>query len=356
MASIFGREYSRAEVLRKVGNISQLGGVETVELQDGRAQGVKAVRVRTGPLAFTVLAGNALDIYDFSYMGTSLCWHSPTGIAAGPYFEDEGLRLTRVFQGGLLMTCGLTTMGAPTIDEGEPLGLHGRVHHLPAENFSADGRWDGDEYVMWVEGRVREAAMFGANLVLHRRIETRLGSSSIQIHDTVENEGYASSPHLILYHVNAGFPLVDAGTRLVTNSKATPRDAEAEKGVGHERELSQPMPGFAEQVYWHDVKPDSEGMAMAAVVNDSFAGGAGLALYLRYPKAQLPWLYEWKMMGEGTYVLGVEPANALGYGRAVERAAGRLPSLAPGESVHYDLEIGVATGRAGLAALGGVAR
>ena len=111
MASIFGREYSRAEVLRKVGNISQLGGVETVELQDGRAQGVKAVRVRTGPLAFTVLAGNALDIYDFSYMGTSLCWHSPTSMRPRPYFEDEGLRLTRVFQGGLLMTCGLTTMG-----------------------------------------------------------------------------------------------------------------------------------------------------------------------------------------------------------------------------------------------------
>ena len=353
MANLFGRDWTRAELLRKVGDISQLGGGEVVELQNGRAQGVRAVRVRTGPLAFTVLAGNCLDVYDFAYRGASLCWHSPTGISAGAYHEDEGLRTLRVFQGGLLVTCGLSQMGAPNVDEGEPLGLHGRIHHLPAESFVVDGRWDGDEYVMWVEGRVREVTMFGANLVLHRRIETRLGSASLRIVDTVENQGFAPAPHLILYHVNAGFPLVDDRTRLVVNSKSIPRDAEAEKGFGQERMFSEPVPGYTEQVFWHDATPGGDGYVRAAVVNDGFGGGEGLALYLRYPKAQLPWLYEWKMMGEGTYVVGVEPANSLGYGRARERAEGRLPFLAPGASVRYELEIGAASGKAEIARIAG---
>ena len=349
MAHLFGRDWTRAELLRRIGDLSQLGGVEVIELQGGRAQGVRAVRVRTGPLAFTVLAGNCLDIYDCSYEGASLSWHSPTGVAAGPYHEDEGLRTLRVFQGGLLVTCGLTQVGAPNVDEGVPLGLHGRVHHLPAESFVADGRWEGDEYLMWVEGRVREATMFGENLVLHRRIETRLGSASLKVVDTVENQGFAPTPHLILYHVNAGFPVVDEGSRLVVNSRSVPRDAEAEKGSGAERGFAGPIPGYAEQVFWHDATPDAEGLVTAALVNDRFGGDRGLALYLRYPKARLPWLYEWKMMGEGAYVVGVEPANALGYGRARERAEGRLPFLAPGESVRYELEIGAASGKREIA-------
>jgi hypothetical protein len=116
--------------------------------------------------------------------------------------------------------------------------------------------------------------------------------------------------------------------------------------------MSGPVPGYSEQVFWHDVIPDGQGMVTAALVNAGFEGGQGLALYLRFPKAQLPWLYEWKMMGEGTYVVGVEPANALGYGRSAERAAGRLQFLEPGESRRYDLEIGVAAGPVELMSFG----
>ncbi len=48
------------------------------------------------------------------------------------------------------------------------------------------------------------------------------------------------------------------------------------------------------------------------------------------------------MMGQGTYVLGVEPTNSSGmHGRAAARAGGDLPELAPGESRHYELELEV---------------
>jgi hypothetical protein len=47
------------------------------------------------------------------------------------------------------------------------------------------------------------------------------------------------------------------------------------------------------------------------------------------------------MMGQGTYVVGVEPSNCLVGGRDKERAAGRLQFLEPGECREYRLEIGV---------------
>jgi hypothetical protein len=51
---------------------------------------------------------------------------------------------------------------------------------------------------------------------------------------------------------------------------------------------------------------------------------------------------EWKMMGEGSYVVGIEPANCNGLGgRAATRQNGALPFLSPGENREYclDLEI-----------------
>lgn len=351
MATLYGRTWTRAEILRKIGDISQVGGVDLVELQEGRAQGVRAVRFRTGVLDFTVLAGKCMDVYDFGYRGTPLAWHSPTGIAAAPYLEDSGLRLLRTFQGGLLMTCGLTTMGAPSVDQGEELGLHGRVHHLPASNVCVDAKWEGDDYVMWAEGKVRQAALFGENLVLRRRVTAKLGEAKVLISDVVENEGYSTVPHMILYHINAGFPLVDEGARLLVSSKVTPRDPDSEKGLADCCRFTAPIPGCAEQVFFHDVAADAAGLATAALVNEAFGGGQGLALYVRYPKAQLPVLNEWKMMGEGTYVVGMEPGNGFVSGRAAERARGTLQFLEPGESRHYDLEIGVLASRADIGAL-----
>jgi hypothetical protein len=68
----------------------------------------------------------------------------------------------------------------------------------------------------------------------------------------------------------------------------------------------------------------------------------GIGLRWTYDKVNLPHLFQWKMMGQGQYVLGVEPANSSGMGeRAAARESGDLPSLAPGESRRYELELEV---------------
>ena len=68
----------------------------------------------------------------------------------------------------------------------------------------------------------------------------------------------------------------------------------------------------------------------------------GIGLRLSYDTEALPHLFHWKAMGQGTYVVGVEPANCSGIGgRAAARQAGDLPYLAPAESRNYALEIEV---------------
>jgi len=50
------------------------------------------------------------------------------------------------------------------------------------------------------------------------------------------------------------------------------------------------------------------------------------------------------MMGEGTYVLGMEPANCWVQGRAKERERGTLQFLDPGEERVFILQIGILEG------------
>ena len=59
--------------------------------------------------------------------------------------------------------------------------------NLPAQQVSYGGRWEGDEYVMWVEGVVNEWILFGPHLELRRRLWARLGENKLHLSDVVGN-------------------------------------------------------------------------------------------------------------------------------------------------------------------------
>jgi len=357
MARLFGREMSRKEILRRVGDLSQLGGVRLLRLEDGPEAGVRAIDFRTGSgLNFTVLPDRGMDISWAEYKGMPLCWHSATGQVGPWFYEPEGFGWLRSFYGGLLVTCGLTYMGPPCEDpEAENpvssapccdtsriyLGLHGRASNIPARNVKADGEWRGDEFLMWAEGRVREAIVFGEVLELRRRVEAFLGERRLFVRDFVENVGYVKAPLMILYHINLGFPVLEEGSRLLAPVEGVePRDEEARRGLEEFDRFSGPVGGFREQVYFLELRPDPEGFVKVALVNERL----GLGVYVKYRKEQLPKFVEWKMMGEGVYVVGVEPANSLVLGRAEVRRRGELDILSPGERREFELEIGVLDG------------
>jgi hypothetical protein len=283
-----------------------------------------------------------MDISSADWCGRSLSFITPAGIVAPQYYESEGLGWLRSFGGGLLMTCGLTQVGSPNVDQGRELGLHGRVSSIPAQNLYYDCGWDGDDYLMWVQGRVHETAMYQENMVLTRRVSTKLGEDRLWIDDTVQNQGHESCPHMILYHFNGGFPAVDADSRLISPTlSVTPRDADAETEAESFAKFAAPTRAFRERVYYHDMAPASDGTVTTALVNHGIPGGFGF--YIRYYKNELPVFTEWKMNGVGTYVVGMEPGNCHVEGRSKERERGTLQVLEPGEIRTYRLEVGVLT-------------
>ena len=351
MANIYGKRLSRKEIAARVGDVRQIARVKLYRLSEGFEDGVSAADVVTGSgFQYTVVLARGLDISSASFCGRSLAWQSAQGDRHPAYYEPEGLGWLRSFPGGLLTTCGLSWMGAPDTDAGVELGLHGRFSNTPATEVAASGAWDGDEYVLTVKGVVRESVVFGENIALRRTVTARMGESRLTIEDEVTNEGFSASPHMILYHVNLGYPIVDSGSRVVVPASATiPRDDEARAGADAWMRIEDPVPDYKERVYFHDVHPDHDGEALAAVVNPKLDGG--LAAYIRYRPDELPHLVQWKMMCAGTYVVGLEPANAWVLGRSKERAAGRLQHLEAGETRRYRLEIGILQGETATALL-----
>jgi hypothetical protein len=343
MANLYGRSFTRAQLAERTGDMRQFAGVRLGEMADGFERGVRTADFRTGSgFDFTVLADRGLDIGIASYAGTPLAFQSPAPYAAPAFYEPAGLGWLRGFGGGLMTTCGLTYFGAPGDDQGEELGLHGRASNLPATNLAYGAEWQGDEYDMWVSGQIRQVRFFGENVVLRRRISARMGESRLVIADEVANEGFAPVPHMLLYHCNLGFPVLSEDSELlVDDADVIARDADCAKGLPDHRRFAPPIPGYSEQVFQHIPKTDAEGFARAALVNRRFTGGRGIGVYLRWRATDMPWMIQWKMIGQSAYVSGLEPATNWTTGRAGERAAGRLRYLAPGETRSYQLEIGV---------------
>lgn len=348
MPHLYGRHYSRSELLQRVGSLAQIGGIEPCVLGGGLSQNVRALHVATGAgLAFTVLPDRCLDVPYLSYNGRPLCWYSCNGIVGPQFYEPEGNGFLRSFAGGLVTTCGLRNFGPPGQVGDESFTMHGRIGNLPASDAAWGTEWLDDECVFWIEGSVRESRVFGEDMTLRRRIETRLGSTSVRIENVVRNEGWRDEGHMILFHMNPGFPLLDDGARLLVDPlEVHPRDDEARKGLEVYDRFVRPQADFKEQVFTLDLRPDAEGYTSAAVVNERLDDGLGLRLSFR--KDQLPWMMEWRQMGQGAYVLGLEPANCPtieGRVEAVKR--GTLPILRPGEERRYDIEVDVLAGRAG---------
>ena len=348
MINLYGATYDRMQLLRHVGDVSQIAHAKMYQLMDGNEKGVDAIDFRTGSgLNFTVLPSRGLDVSYAEYQGIPLCWRSSTGDVSPAHYEPDGLGWLRGFYGGLLTTCGMRQVGVPGKDDDEALGLHGRVSYIPAKNVWVDSRWEGQRYMLWAQGKVKEAAALGENLIRTRRIWTELGSRTLHIEDIVENLGYQDSPHMYLFHINVGFPILTQDSELLApSSQVTPRDEQAAANLNNYNLCEPPTVDFQEQVFYHEMEPDIDNHIHVALVNRNFNGGQGIGVSVRYHKTQFPHFVQWKMCGEGNYVFGLEPSNCGVEGRAKERERGALQYIEPGGRRHYEVEIGVLSSKA----------
>ena len=146
---------------------------------------------------------------------------------------------------------------------------------------------------------------------------------------------------MLLYHINFGYPIVDKDTVLVqSKTKVKARDEEAQKGIDTFNVFSDPVPDHKEQVFYHDMEPDKNGFVTACLLNKKL-GENGLGAYVRFKKKQLPLMCEWKQVGKGEYVVGLEAGTAYPEGRAQARKDGQIIFLKPGEKKDVQIEIGV---------------
>jgi hypothetical protein len=240
---------------------------------------IETLTLEQGDLSVDVLPTRGLDLGDARIGGERFSWESNLGHVP--------------FGGGLMFTCGLGNVGLPS--EGQP--QHGRYTSVPAHDVEVDRNV--------VRGRVVDAA-----LELTREIAVTSGA--VRVTDVVRNTGASPEPAPLLYHVNLLWDTVSTDA-----DEVVPRDDDAR--AGDWRELGAPGP---ERVYEH------LGASYARVGYRSIRVGVS---------SNLPRLWQWIDPSLG--VLGIEPANCSVLGRAHDRAAGRLPILAPGEARASTLEI-----------------
>lgn len=341
--------FDKRQMLKYVGDFSQLFGIKEHTLTDGKAKGMKAFEVRNGSgLAFTVLADRGLDIAGLSFKGINCSYISKTGLVAPAYYENEGIEFLRSFFAGFLTTCGLRNVGGPCEDEGEQFGLHGRISHTPAEEVRAGVDWEDGLPCMTVGGMMRETRLFGENIILHRRISCRYGDNRILLQNTIENRGFRREPLMLLFHFNLGYPLLDENAELIAStSELLPRTDEAKSGVDDYARFQPPTAGYSEQVFYHNLNSDTQGNTSVALINKKIE----LGVSLRFNKNQLFNFTQWKQMGEGEYVLGLEPCNCYVDGRADARNRDKLEYLEPGEERKIDIVIEIREGLDELEAL-----
>ncbi len=351
MAELPGESLTPNDLAARTGRLDQVAGARRFVFDDGPARGMRGIDVWTGSgLEFTVLPDRGLDVGAARFAGRALAWESPTGPVRPERYEPGGLGWLRTFYAGLLTTCGYRHFGVPQAEDGQTWGLHGRASHLAAEDVAVERGWEDGEYVLRVRGRMAETEVFQPTLVLERTIETRLGSREIAVRDRLTNAGHTLSSAMLLYHVNLGWPLLSEASRFVVDaSEVVPRTDHAARDVNTHATMLPPTPGFEEQVYLITPKAGADGLCRAALVNPELDGG--LAVALAWPAETVPYLTQWKMMGQGTYVLGIEPCNAPLRERAKLRQKGWMPELGPGDSIEAGLAIRVHTGVEELAAL-----
>lgn len=264
---------------KKVGNKAQVCFAQDIVIADKRC-----ILVRNGGLELLFNKDNALDIVWANFKGVNLSFLSKNGL------NDGARDFTGNFEGGFLYTCGMDNVSGCVADK----PVHGSLHYKKADNayhYEKDG-------VIYVCGDIKESALFGKNLILHRAY--KITESGLEINDTVENAAFQDSEYVFLYHVNYGYPFLDECLQLdVPAIQSDPLTEIANKRQSEMFKITPPLDTNDEDVYYHTL---TEGKIR--LHNPDL----GITVVMEYDTKDFPVTLQWKSMISGDYALGIEPA------------------------------------------------
>lgn len=309
--------------------------------QSGKSAGVEYLTINTGAVEATILPDRGMGLWKCWVSNFELGWRSPVvgpvHPSLVPVHDATGIGWLEGFD-ELLVRCGLHSNGAPEFNENGTVRypLHGRIANLPAHEL--DVQVDVENGILDVVGVVSESRFLIYSLELKTRYRFRVGSPVIEVTDTVTNRLSKSGSMQLLYHINIGDPIVDAGTTIhAPIHKMIPRDARAKEGIDTWNVCEAPVSGFQEQVYLITPSANEQGWseAMLSTADQS------LGCSVQFDTRTLPILNVWKntTAREDGNVVGLEPATGFPNTRSIEEEQGRVVHLEGGESRSFRLNL-----------------
>lgn len=270
----------------KISNFGQIASLRRYTYTDGKEKGIDVIDCDNGKIRFLLNVTKALDIMQLFHEGQNMSFLSKNAFTAReiPFGER--------FEGGMLYTCGLDSLGRRDGYE-----LHGKLHNTRASVVRAECNENG----ITVEAIIESTELFGKALALRRKVFTKIGSEKLTIEDVLENKGYATENYCLLYHINLGYPMLDEGARIEADIKSYSTASEwAAQKADEMFKVTTPVPCEDETCYYLNMnKPE------ISLINDRI----GKKFSVRYSKDTLPCFLEWHSMASGDYALGLEPTT-----------------------------------------------
>ncbi len=270
----------------RISEFAQVASLRRYTITEGRGKGLDVIDCDNGKIRFLLNVNKACDMMQLYYKGQNMSFISKNG------FMQRELPFAKRFEGGMLYTCGLDSAG-----EREGFDEHGSIHNTTAEVLRAEC----NEQEIVVEAVIRDTEICGKNLALRRKITAPIGGETVSVNDTLTNETYRDEQYCLLYHVNIGYPMLDAGAKIVADSDiCQPRTFWAEKNIATAYQIEAPTPNMEETCYYLEPK-----YSQVSLANEKI----GRVFTVSYSGDTLPNFLEWKNMTSGDYALGLEPCT-----------------------------------------------
>lgn len=283
-------------------------------------------------------------------------------------FDDRNITMKSMFTqpehtqdylrtyGGFLLHCGATAMGVPSKEDTH--SLHGELPNAQYQDaFLSSGRDDSGSYVV-VGGQYKHTVAFNHNYLAKPTVKIYSDSTLLYVSMQITNLKRTEMELMYMAHIN--FCPVDHA-RLVYSADYNPDNVKVSVNIPAHIKTSASIEDFKNFLYkleknpelHHNMDPDSLfdpevifsiqyrtdeiGMAHNMQVHPD-----GYADYVAHYPAQLDQAIRWIARTPDQDSLGlVLPANTGNGGYLAEKAAGNIKIIGAGETVRFDLKVGL---------------
>jgi hypothetical protein len=258
--------------------------------------------------------------------------------------------------GGFLLHCGATAMGVPSREDTHP--LHGELPNARyQEAYIVCGEDESGRYVS-IGGRYRHIIAFNHHYLAEPAVKIYDSSALLDVSMRITNLKKTEMELMYMAHLN--FRPVD-NAELIYSADYTPESVEFNINIPKHIKTSVPIEDFKEYLFklhenpvlHHRInaealfdpevvakiryKADENGMAHSVQVHPD-----GYADYAGHNITQLDQALRWIARTPDQDAMGlVLPSNTGNGGYLAEKSAGNIKTVAPGETVCFNLKVGL---------------